>query len=434
MEMDESANVKEEEEPGEPVEPEESKAVEDVKQVGGGKERKRMKEPKEPDEEQLKIKPLLRMLGKLVEAAQDGLQSSDDAVGSSSSKFLAFLLSNQKKLANFLPATMRLGVWNAYRKCGLPQRWQDRLLLDVISAAREKELLSMINSILADLQTVSTKVDPSTLAGRAGSTDEVLQADVELGRVSSLLCHLVAADIRHDHRFSLRMQAVQTALPLIQHMILVQCRQPNVDDVVRRALPPMNVYLTFLKAGKSYGYPQDVASALNVCLALPLDSVMEHAAFVDIFTVVYKVIHYLLTKHEEIAADRIPVLLQVYRRLLLHTAERSDQRRKAQYPETADLTECANQLSRLASVINTQRLRYRRVAAYLVADIMEQFQKRTLYPSVKHELATALNHLLDILDQHAARYLLSVLPAGVRELFRVEYEQFQKFYKFKGKV
>ena len=78
--------------------------------------------------------------------------------------------------------------------------------------------------------------------------------------------------------------------------------------------------------------------------------------------------------------------------------------------------------------------RYRRVAAYLVADVMEQFQKRTMYRAVKHELVTALHHLLDILDVHASRYLLSVLPAGVRELFRVEYDQFQKFYKFKGKV
>ena len=78
--------------------------------------------------------------------------------------------------------------------------------------------------------------------------------------------------------------------------------------------------------------------------------------------------------------------------------------------------------------------RYRRVAAYLVADVMEQFQKRTMYPPVKHELVSTLHHLLDILDLHASRYLLSVLPAGVRELFRVEYDQFQKFYKFKGKV
>jgi len=247
----------------------------------------------------------------------------------------------------------------------------------------------------------------------------------------------VAADLQHDHRYIIRLQAVQTALPLIQHIVISQClqeKEEKVTDVVEMCAPPMSIYLTFLNAGKGYGYPQDLASSLHVCLALPLDDTMEHDAFIQVFTVVYKVVHYLLIKHEEIAADRIPVLLQAYRRLLLHTAVRSDQRRRAANAEIVDLTECANRLARLASVINTQRLRYRRVAAYLVADVMEQFQKRTMYPPVKHELVSTLHHLLDILDLHASRYLLSVLPAGVRELFRVEYDQFQKFYKFKGKV
>ena len=132
-----------------------------------------------------------------------------------------------------------------------------------------------------------------------------------------------------------------------------------MTDVVEMCAPPMSIYLTFLNAGKGYGYPQDLASSLHVCLALPLDDTMEHDAFIQVFTVVYKVVHYLLIKHEEIAADRIPVLLQAYRRLLLHTAVRSDQRRRAANAEIVDLTECANRLARLASVINTQRLRYR---------------------------------------------------------------------------
>lgn len=134
--------------------------------------------------------------------------------------------------------------------------------------------------------------------------------------------------------------------------------QEQVVDVVEMCVPPMSIYLTFLNTGKGYGYPQDLASALHVCLALPLDDTMDHSAFIEVFTIVYKVVHYLLIKHEEIAADRIPVLLQAYRRLLLHTAVRSDQRRRAVNAEVIDLTECANRLSRLASIINTQRLRY----------------------------------------------------------------------------
>ena len=139
---------------------------------------------------------------------------------------------------------------------------------------------------------------------------------------------------------------------------MLQENVEDVVDVVDVCLPPMSIYVTFLNTGKSWGYPQDLASALHVCLALPLDGTMEHSQFIRVFTVVYKVVHYLLIKHEEIAADRIPVLLQAYRRMLMFTAVRSDQRRRAAAPEIVDLTDCANRLSRLASIINTQRLRY----------------------------------------------------------------------------
>ena len=65
---------------------------------------------------------------------------------------------------------MRISVWNAYRSSVLPQRWQDRLVENLISTAREKELLPMINAILQDLQNVCDRigyfgVDPSESTG-----------------------------------------------------------------------------------------------------------------------------------------------------------------------------------------------------------------------------------------------------------------------------
>ncbi len=77
----------------------------------------------------------------------------------------------------------------------------------------------------------------------------------------------------------------------------------------------MSVYLSILNLGSSYAYPHDVASALHVALALPLEGpavlAMSAENFEAVFTSAYKVLHYLLVKHEEIAADRIPVLFQV---------------------------------------------------------------------------------------------------------------------------
>ena len=101
---------------------------------------------------------LLQKLKKLVVVAQNGLQSDNETVGSCSANLLTLLFSNHKKLANYLPLSMRMSVWDAYRNSCLAQRWDDRLLENLVSTAREKELLPMVNAILQDLQNVSIKI------------------------------------------------------------------------------------------------------------------------------------------------------------------------------------------------------------------------------------------------------------------------------------
>ena len=104
------------------------------------------------------IEALLRKLKKLVASAEKGLVSSDEGIGASSANFLTFLFSNHKKFANYLPMAMRIGAWNAYRSSVLPQRWQDRLVENLVSSAREKELMPMVNAVLQDLQDVSNRI------------------------------------------------------------------------------------------------------------------------------------------------------------------------------------------------------------------------------------------------------------------------------------
>ena len=104
------------------------------------------------------IDGLLRKLKKLVGAAEKGLAAADEGVGASSAKFLTFVFANHKKFANYLPVAMRISVWNAYRSSVLPSRWQDRLVENLVSSAREKELLPMVNAILQDLQNVSNRI------------------------------------------------------------------------------------------------------------------------------------------------------------------------------------------------------------------------------------------------------------------------------------
>jgi hypothetical protein len=377
----------------------------------------------------LKIKEMLKNLPKLMEAARKGLMSTDEAVGSASAELISLLLAHQQLLSKYVTKEIKMSTWDAYRQSSNPTRWDDRLLRQLISKCNLKEFYAITNAMIDDLQLATVKALDDEMP------DE-LAAELDVRRISCFFRHLVSADLpSNEERFGVRLQVIQTALPLIQHLVLSVCRNygsVSLDRVVRLAVPPMGIYLSLLS--ESFAYPHDLTSALHACLALPLNAEMSADHFESIFTVVYKTVHYLLTKHQEVAADRVPVLLQVYRRLMACTCSRSDSRRSAGDSEVASLTDAANRLARLASVINTQPLRYRRAAAYIIVDLLSDLKKQPLYPTVKQELTTALYHLMDLLDQHANRYLMAVLPCGIHELFRLEYEHYEKFYKFKGKV
>lgn len=430
----------------------------------------------------LKIKMLLKSLPKMITAATKGLTSTDSSCEALCSEFLSFLVVNHTAFTKFITRDPRMKLWEAYRACRNPESWSGHLLFQIICRTSSKELLTMTNTMLLDLQAVTGKLMEANVEDQS--------VEVNVNRVSRFFHYLVSIDLsKHKDRSGVRLQAIQTALPLVQHLILSVSRnyRNDMDRLVRLVMPPMDIYLSLLKSTPVYAYPHDLTSALHVCLALPLDAQMSEGNFVSIFTVIYKTLHYLLTKHQEVAADRVPVLLQVYRRLMAVTCSRSNSRRPIPlsrtedekmdhqdslensddpkdlnvmddndpainldpagtkgnpvvvsegvgFTESAALIDSANRLSRLASVINTQPLRYRRVAAYLIVDLLDEFKKQALFPNVKQELTTALHHLMDLLDQHAVRYLMAVLPSGTRELFRVEYEQFEKFYKYKGKA
>lgn len=78
----------------------------------------------------------------------------------------------------------------------------------------------MVNGILDDLQTVSIKASQEDV--------EAEDAGRDVQRICSFFRHLVMADLpTQDDRHGIRIQAVQTALPLFQHIIFFQCRRKD---------------------------------------------------------------------------------------------------------------------------------------------------------------------------------------------------------------
>ena len=77
---------------------------------------------------------------------------------------------------------------------------------------------------------------------------------------------------------------------------------------------------------------------------------------------------------------------------------------------------------------------FARVAPYLIADVMDAFQKVTLYPSVRANILHGVHKLMDICDTHSIDYLSSVLPSGKQEMFKHLFSNYKQYYRYAGRV
>ncbi|KAL5020238.1 hypothetical protein ScPMuIL_003130 [Solemya velum] len=106
-------------------------------------------------------------------------------------------------------------------------------------------------------------------------------------------------------------------------------------------------------------------------------------------------------------------------------------------PPLCDETEligCAHLIERLFSLIATQKVDFSKVAAYMVADYVTNSQQATLLPCIKKSLLPGIYKMLDLCDTHSVAQLHTVLEDGVRDVFKILYSDYTKYYRYTGKV
>ena len=90
---------------------------------------------------------------------------------------------------------------------------------------------------------------------------------------------------------------------------------------------------------------------------------------------------------------------------------------------------------RLCDQFRRHREDFARVAPYAAADILRCFQDfPPPHPAVKANLMSAVRKLLDICDRHSKDLLATNLPDGEKEVYRQTLEDYNKHYKYTGKV
>ncbi|XP_028150875.1 uncharacterized protein LOC114344224 [Diabrotica virgifera virgifera] len=235
---------------------------------------------------------------------------------------------------------------------------------------------------------------------------------------------VIASNINPVKTKNLQESVVLLLSQLVQLLENCICNKEIFDSV-------MNFGILVVKTNHFHLTPA-MADILILTVTVLLNK--ENIDFQQSCTLSISLLSNLLKYRKSLIMDRLPPYLQEYRGLLKKICSESN----ADIPKEEDvvrqLADSAFQLEKLTKSLVVYQKDMSRIAMYLIADVLDQYEKVTILPIVKMHLNNCVYSLITICDQHAVSYLMRVLSSASTEIFKVMYDHYKKYYRFTGKA
>nr|CAB3262753.1 uncharacterized protein LOC100182751 [Phallusia mammillata] len=161
----------------------------------------------------------------------------------------------------------------------------------------------------------------------------------------------------------------------------------------------------------------------------------SHNSFL-LFEATYEALNAVVLHHKVAIVNIVPLVLSICSKLLNFTLLVGRQDKTTGDQSALDTSlECTRLLDRLFQFIASDYGSYfKRCVPYTVAEFVTGLSRDTVHPSVKKSLQNAMYHLMSLCDDYSIAMLRSTLPPGVRDVFRHFHTDFEKYFKYSGKV
>ncbi|XP_029169578.1 uncharacterized protein LOC114939429 [Nylanderia fulva] len=130
--------------------------------------------------------------------------------------------------------------------------------------------------------------------------------------------------------------------------------------------------------------------------------------------------------------DRLPNLLLLYRNVI-HTIVHASKSVTNKFDEHQ--FRCfAFDIEKLTGLLLKLKKDMIRLSPYVISDFLQLYVVTAIPSYIKMALYNSLCQLISICDQHGIAFLSRTLPTSLQEVFKVQLNTFNKFYKYSGKV
>ncbi|NXR81750.1 URB2 protein, partial [Pycnonotus jocosus] len=208
------------------------------------------------------------------------------------------------------------------------------------------------------------------------------------------------------------------------------CQDQSLISVI--VIPILETVAALLRQGERVLVnPHHVSLAFSILLTVPLDQ-LKIEDYRGIFMGVHEVLFSIVQCHPKVLLKAAPSFLSSFHRLVLSVMHEGRQKGdRGNTDEFEVILKCAHLVERMYTHIAAEMENFTVFSAFMVAQYVTELQKVTLHPAVKTHLTEGIYHILDLCIERDIKFLSASLPAGVREVFKELYNDYNHYHKAK---
>ncbi|NXG73121.1 URB2 protein, partial [Baryphthengus martii] len=224
------------------------------------------------------------------------------------------------------------------------------------------------------------------------------------------------------------------ASPQIITALAMQTKEACQDQslISTIVVPILETVAVLLRQGEGFLLnPHHVTLAFSILLTVPLDH-LKTEDYRSVFLGVHEVLFSIVQCHPKVLLKAAPSFLNSFHRLVVSVMHEGRQKGdKGNTDEFEVILKCAHLVERMYTHIAAEMEDFTAFSAFIVAQYVTELQKVTLHPAVKKHLTEGIYRILDLSIERDIKFLNTSLPAGVREVFKDLYDDYNRYHKAK---
>ncbi|NXM16477.1 URB2 protein, partial [Ploceus nigricollis] len=224
------------------------------------------------------------------------------------------------------------------------------------------------------------------------------------------------------------------ASPQIITALVLQTKEACQDQALISivVIPILETVAALLRQGEGILVnPHHVSLAFSILLTVPLDH-LKTEDYCGVFLGVHEVLFSIVQCHPKVLLKAAPSFLSSFHRLVVSVMHEGRQKGdRGNMDEFEMILKCAHLVERMYTYIAAEMENFTVFSAFIVAHYVTELQKVTLHPAVKTHLTEGIYHILDLCIERDIKFLSASLPAGVRQVFKDLYADYNHYHKAK---